>query len=129
MADPALAVLAALAILQAKHLICDFFLQTSRQIENKGTYGHAGGLIHAGLHVLGTLPIFAIYPVRLVVAIAILVLEFVAHYHIDWLKAVINRRYGWTPRDKSFWTALGIDQFAHQITYLVMILALVLIER
>lgn len=125
---PALTVLAALAILQVKHLLCDFFLQTSHQIENKGTYGHPGGLIHAGIHMLGTLPVFLVYPVSLTAGVVILTLEFIVHYHIDWLKNVIGNHYGWTTRDAAYWWAFGTDQFLHQITYLVMVLALVQLQ-
>ncbi|MCX5512220.1 DUF3307 domain-containing protein [Kaistia algarum] len=125
---PALTVLAALAILQVKHLLCDFFLQTSHQIENKGTYGHPGGLIHAGIHMLGTLPVFLVYPVSLTAGAVILVVEFIVHYHIDWLKNVIGNLYGWTTRDAAYWWAFGTDQFLHQITYLVMVLALVQLQ-
>jgi hypothetical protein len=126
--NPAFAVLAAIAVLQVKHLVCDFFLQTSHQIENKGTYGHPGGLIHAGIHVLGTLPVFLIYPVSLTAAAIILAAEFLAHYHIDWLKNVIGRHYGWTTRDTAYWWALGTDQFLHQISYVLMVLVLVLLQ-
>lgn len=126
--NPAFTVLAAIAYLQLKHLVCDFFLQTSNQIENKGTYGHPGGLIHAGIHLLGTIPVFLFYPVGLVPAVVILVVEFVAHYHIDWLKNVIGAHYGWTTKDPVYWWAFGVDQFLHQITYVVMVLVLVLLS-
>ena len=126
--NPALTVLAAISVLQVKHLICDFFLQTSHQIENKGTYGHPGGLIHAGIHIVGTLPLFLIYPTSLAIAATILVAEFVLHYHIDWLKNVIGAHYGWTTRDAKYWWALGVDQFAHQMTYVAMVTALVLLQ-
>ena len=120
--------LVALTVLQVKHLICDFFLQTSNQIENKGTYGHPGGLIHAGIHAVGTLPVFLVYPVSITVAVIILVAEFLAHYHIDWLKNVIGAHFGWTTRDKQYWWAMGVDQFLHQITYLVMVAVLMVLS-
>lgn len=126
--NPAFTVLAAIAYLQVKHLVCDFFLQTANQIENKGTYGHPGGLIHAGIHMLGTIPVFLIYPVGIGPAVAILVAEFGAHYHIDWLKNVIGAHYGWTTKDAVYWWAFGVDQFLHQITYVVMVLVLVLLS-
>lgn len=123
--NPAYLVLSAIAYLEVKHLFCDFFLQTSHQIENKGTYGHPGGLIHAGIHIVGTIPVFLFYPVGIGTAVAILVVEFLAHYHIDWLKNVIGAHYGWTTRDTAYWWAMGTDQFLHQITYVLMVLVLV----
>ena len=126
--NPAVTVLAAIAYLEVKHLVCDFFLQTSHQIENKGTYGHPGGLVHAGIHMLGTIPIFFFYPVGLGAAAAVLAAEFIAHYHIDWLKNVIGEHYGWTTRDPAYWWAFGIDQFLHQLTYIVMVAVLILLS-
>src|SRR5690606_10987786 len=56
-------VLAALLILQAKHFVADFLLQTPYQFLNKGRYGHPGGLIHAGIHALSsTLAFLVITP-------------------------------------------------------------------
>ncbi len=129
MDDAALAVIAALALLQVKHLLFDFFFQTPRQLALKGRYGHPAGLSHAGLHALATLPIFLVLPTTLPVAAAILAAEFVTHYHIDWLKAVIGERTGWTVRDKQYWRGLGADQFAHQMSYLAMVLVLVLVRN
>lgn len=118
MDDTALAVIAALGLLQVKHLLCDFFLQTPRQIAMKGHYGHPAGMGHAALHALATLPIFLVLPASVPVAMAIIISEGVLHYHIDWAKAVIGDRYGWTVRDNAYWRGLGLDQFAHQVTYL-----------
>ena len=42
--------LAAVAVLMFKHAVADFYLQTPYQFLNKGTYGHPGGFIHAGIH-------------------------------------------------------------------------------
>jgi hypothetical protein len=127
--DPTLAPIAALAVFQLKHVICDYFLQTTNQILNKGLYGHPAGLIHAGIHAVGSVPVFLIYPTKWPIALLILAFEFIAHYHIDWLKNDISARYGWEPKDKQYWWAMGLDQLAHQATYLAMTLALVLVNR
>lgn len=124
MDDAVLAAIAALALLQVKHVFCDFFFQTPRQIEMKGVYGHPAGLAHAGMHALASLPIFLVLPVRPLIGAAVLLAELLAHYHIDWLKAVISDRKGWTTRDNQYWRGLGLDQFAHQMTYLAIVLAL-----
>jgi len=39
----AMLVLAAVAVLMAKHTVADFYLQNAYQYLNKGTYGHPGG--------------------------------------------------------------------------------------
>ena len=43
---------------QVKHLICDFVIQTRYQVDNKGFYGRIGGLVHAGWHILFSIPPF-----------------------------------------------------------------------
>ena len=55
------------------------------------------------------------------VARGIAVGEFLAHYHIDWLKEQIVRGGGWTTQDRGFWHALGTDQFVHGLTYLLIV--------
>lgn len=118
-----------MAVFQVKHVICDYFLQSTNQLLHKGLYGHPAGLLHAGIHAIGSVPVFWIMPTRLPVALLILVLEFIAHYHIDWVKSALSRHYGWEARDKQYWWAMGLDQLAHQATYLAMTLALVLVNR
>jgi Protein of unknown function (DUF3307) len=117
-------VLLALLAFQAKHLICDFVLQTQYQVTNKGYYGHLGGFIHAGWHVLFTLPVLLILT-RSPAAIGLVLLgEFLVHYHVDWLKARTERVRGWTEADSIHWFAFGADQFVHQVTYLVIVAVL-----
>lgn len=125
MAHSAVAVLLALLLLQTKHLIFDFLVQTHYQVTNKGRYGHPGGIVHSGLHALGSLAVFLALPVGLPLAAAVIVGEFLVHYHIDWLKDGVVRRAGWTVADARYWQALGLDQFAHQITYIAMVAVLV----
>ena len=77
-----------IALLLTKHFVVDFPLQHSYQYLNKGTYGHPGGLLHSGLHGVGTYlcllwwaPLAALY-----LAIA----DAAIHYHIDWAKMNLN---------------------------------------
>mgnify|MGYP001494538601 CR=1 FL=1 len=44
-------------LFQVKHLLADFIWQTGWMVRNKGTYGHLGGIAHAGLHGLLTVPV------------------------------------------------------------------------
>src|ERR1700759_3426098 len=80
-------VLWALLAFQAKHLLCDFVLQTKFQVINKGFYGRSGGLLHAGCHALFTVPVLLILTHAPAVIAMVALGEFVVHYHIDWLKA------------------------------------------
>lgn len=120
MTDPIHIALIAVLILLIKHLIFDFFLQTEYQYKNKGIYGHPGGILHAGLHAFGTSFLFLyVYP-GAALAAQILVGEFIVHYHIDWTKEQIIKRMKLTTGDAAFWWALGVDQFLHGATYIVI---------
>ncbi len=127
--------LAALAIvfgLQAKHFLFDFVFQSAWQIRNKGRYGHPGGLVHAGLHALGTLAVGLVAAffgaLSLLAAVLMAVAELLVHYHIDWAKSQISRRLSLTPDRRGFWIALGVDQAAHQATYFGLVAAVILMN-
>jgi hypothetical protein len=118
--DPIHIALIAVLILLIKHLGVDFFLQTAYQYKNKGIYGHPGGILHAGLHAFGTSFLFLyVYP-GAALAAQILVGEFIVHYHIDWTKEQVVKRMRLTTEDAAFWWALGVDQFLHGATYIVI---------
>ena len=103
-------------------MVCDFVLQTAAQIRSKAIYGSRGGLIHSGLHGIASLPAILLLDQSVLVP-AIVAGEFVAHYHVDWLKMAIIRARGLSPDDRMYWIVFGADQFLHQMTY-VIILAL-----
>jgi len=111
------ALLIVLLILEVKHFICDYPLQVPYQLKNKGTYGHPGGIVHAGIHAFGTALAFLVIPPTLAIGLAIMVGEFIIHYHIDWTKEQYMRRKALTQSDARFWYALGADQLAHHLTY------------
>jgi hypothetical protein len=54
-------------------------------------------------------------------SIIIGIIDFVFHYHIDWAKININKRYNYTPENPKFWVWLGADQLAHSLTYLMLV--------
>jgi hypothetical protein len=114
------AVLAIFAVLEIKHFIFDYVLQTPYQFLNKGTYLHPGGFVHSGLHALGTLAAFLIITPPLALGIAIIVGEFVFHYHVDWTKEQLLRRFRLTTKDAYYWRIYGADQLAHHLTYVVI---------
>lgn len=119
-------ILWAFSFLLVKHAFADFFVQTSYQYQNKGIYGHPGGLLHAGIHAVLTLPVFLILPpASLLMGVLIPAGEFVVHYHIDWLKERVLKQKDCTMLDPWFWHALGLDQLAHGLTYVVIIAILV----
>lgn len=107
-----------LSLLLTKHFLVDFPLQTNYQIQNKGTYGHWGGIQHSLYHGFGTAVCLVLFtPWHLVWGIV----DAVVHYHIDWAKMNINRRTGWTTADPEFWWLLGADQYLHAMTYIAIV--------
>ncbi|HEV1999329.1 MAG TPA: DUF3307 domain-containing protein [Xanthobacteraceae bacterium] len=118
-------ILVVILILQIKHCLCDYVLQTAYQYSNKGKYGHPGGIIHAGLHALFTLFAFVVITPSLALGFAIVVGEFIVHYHIDWTKEQILKRRHWAFPQAQFWWVFGADQALHEATYLVIAAVLV----
>lgn len=116
--------LQALLVLQIKHFVCDFCLQTPYQVRTKGIYGHFGGFIHSGLHIACTIPALLLFGAAPRTIAIILVAEFAIHYHTDWAKSRIDRAYGWTVTDLAYWILFGTDQLIHQLTYLGIVYAL-----
>lgn len=109
-----------LLFLFVKHFIVDFLAQTPYQYLNKGKYGHPGGILHSGLHGIATYIILVAYAIPLALTFALF--DFLVHYHIDWGKVNINNHYGWTATNsEKFWWLLGLDQFLHYMTYLIIV--------
>lgn len=113
------AVLLVFFILQLKHFVADFVLQTNQMVYEKGIYGARHGIYHSLIQGAGTFLAFAwIHPA---LGFFTAIVDFLAHYHIDWAKININKKYNYTPQDKQFWFWLGLDQLAHQITYIFLV--------
>ena len=110
-----------LVMLQVKHLIVDWCWQPPYEWQNKGTYLHFGGIRHALKNSVGTAACFLpFFPIT--VAATVLIMDFLAHYHVDWAKMNINRIKGWgATTHPQFWALTGLDQFLHQLTYIVLI--------
>lgn len=117
------------AALCLKHFVCDFPIQFRYQYMNKGTYGHPGGIVHAGIHTIGTIITLMAFinPINTVILLAIT--EGVLHYHIDWAKMNLNKWYNLTPTNSEFfWHLLGLDQLFHYLTYVGIVWYLVRIS-
>jgi hypothetical protein len=112
--------------LMTKHVIADYFLQYGWMIKDKGTYGAKGGLAHAGLHGILTLLVLASLGMPLFFSLVLGALDAVLHYHIDYVKSNVWKSRGYTSQDQMFWVTHGVDQFAHFLTYVGIILCLTL---
>ncbi len=122
----AFAALIQLALLQVKHAIFDGPLQHSWMLREKGFYGKPGGIVHAGLHGLGTFAALGILGVDIFPMLALAAADAFIHYHVDYIKETMVRRNGWTVEQPYFWWALSTDQLIHQFTYLGIAAALVM---
>lgn len=108
-------------LFQIKHLLADFVWQTGWMVRNKGSYGHPAGLAHAGLHAVLTVPLLIWTPMAAGAVLGVVAVEFVLHYHIDWTKDRLTKRAALGPREKGYWALMGLDQFAHQATYVAIL--------
>ena len=116
-----IALIALISVLNIKHFVADFPLQTSWMAKTKGIYGHRGGLIHAGIHAALTFGVLVVFGVPLLAVLVLVAVEWVIHYHIDWAKQAYTIPKGLTPADSQFWVLIGFDQLLHQLTYVGLV--------
>jgi hypothetical protein len=106
-----------LILLQIKHWYIDFVNQTDEEVSYKGVYLDWRGITHSIKHGLATSVILFLFaPIGWAVFLGIV--DTVLHYHIDWTKMNKGNR---DIRTKEFWNHLGLDQMAHQISYLLIV--------
>lgn len=120
-----------LFLFQLKHLFVDFFIQNRSPYlwMNKHKFFHPAGWLHAGTHAVGSFMILAGLGPSAVggspwwqAALILCGAELVVHFLIDLVKMRICIWRGWKCNTSpKFWDLLGIDQFLHQVTYLVMV--------
>lgn len=107
-----------MTLLLVKHFIWDFWYQPPYMWQNKGTFGHWGGIAHSGIHAVTTYFIVCLFT-RPDLAIFVAGVEFGVHYATDWAKMNLNRIKGWTATTHNeFWQLTGFDQLIHQLTYI-----------
>jgi len=110
-----------LALLAVKHWYIDFVNQSMEEVNGKGIYGNAHGVMHSIKHGVGTFIAMLLFIGDWPFALTLAAMDFALHYHIDWLKININKRWKYTPADHAFWVWLGADQLAHTLTYLGLV--------
>jgi hypothetical protein len=111
--------LTTLILLQIKHWYIDFVNQTEDEVKYKGEYLDWRGVKHSLKHGIGTFFVLWIVTSWHYLGIVALIacLDFLAHYHIDWIKMNYGNRDIRTPQ---FWNHLGLDQMAHQMCYIAI---------
>lgn len=118
-------ILTLMLLLNLKHWYADFGIQTYDQTVRKGIYGDLIGITHSLDHARWTMVVLLIFSISYhlspEIILAMSLLESFIHYHIDWVKIRFGSKDMSTSR---FWNEFGLDQFAHQLTYLAMIYAI-----
>jgi Protein of unknown function (DUF3307) len=114
-------ILVLLLLFQIKHWYADFKIQTYMQTVKKGVWLDPTGISHTLDHVWTSLLILLIfsffYTVPAGTIILVACLEGIYHYLIDYTKV----KYGCKDNTKPlFWNQFGLDQLAHQASYLLI---------
>jgi hypothetical protein len=114
--------LSLLLLLQIKHCYADFVLQTYMQTVKKGVWMNPIGISHTLDHMYCSLIAILIFsflvPINPFSILFVVFIEGITHYLIDFSKV----KYGSKDNTKPiFWTQFGLDQLAHQFTYVWMI--------
>lgn len=128
---PLLLLVLSLALIETKHLLVDWVWQPCYEHQNKGIYGHWGGIRHSLKNALGTVAcLFLVYPWSPTGTwITVFLIDFITHYHIDWSKKQVTKRYGLDPMlHPQFWWLTGFDQYLHHIVYLVLALGVAVVN-
>jgi hypothetical protein len=124
-----------LFLLLAKHFICDFALQGRfPQTHDKHKLTSRKGHLHALDHAVGTALVFSFITIWCAVSsinvewyilfapIIFGVLDYIAHFKIDWLKNNFVHANQWSQNSREFWILTSIDQILHSLTYLVLVI-------
>ncbi len=103
-----------------KHIIADYYMQYPWMYRHKGKYGHPGGLAHAGLHGIFTYIVLMTF-VSPLLSLSLALLDSVLHYHIDYIKNKVWDKANTNPSEQLYWIIHGTDQFAHGLTYFLIV--------
>ena len=109
--------------LELKHYIADYFLQPAWMLAGKGNVFHPGGYAHAGIHAGMSLLVLLLVGTPIGLSLALAAGEFVLHYGLDYAKIHYSTGVHVENRPRRFWVLHGLDQIAHQLTYVAMIFA------
>lgn len=111
-----------ITLLMIKHIIADYFMQYSWMIKDKGTYGAWGGIAHSGWHGVLTFFVLVICGVPTLFSIMLGILDAVIHYHVDYVKSNFWKHKKLGPADQMYWVTHGVDQLAHFLTYVLIVI-------
>ena len=106
-------------LLTVKHTVCDLALQRLFPADKK-FYFNPPAHTHYFHHGLGSFLVGLMFGVPFAVAIG--VIDYFAHWHIDYVKTLIKNHYELTTDNNAFWVLQSIDQALHFATYYLFLL-------
>jgi len=121
-------VIGMLVWLQVKHFVADYLLQSGWILRGKGDIRMPGGYVHAGLHAIGSVPVYFVGGLGGLAAAGLTVSEFIIHYVIDYGKVVYSQTHQNSTNSRAFWALHGADQLLHHLTYSGLLFAIVLLR-
>lgn len=110
-----------------KHLLCDWIWQPREIALNKGK-NNVILTFHCAIQGVGMLVFlllvnWLLFPISPKLLLLIPLYDMVVHWVIDFFSSrLIIHGNGLTPNDKMFWNTIGIDQYAHYLSYLIIII-------
>lgn len=115
-------ILLLLLLLQIKHWYADFKIQTYMQTVKKGVWLDPVGISHTIDHMWTTMVILLVFnifhPITAGTIFVVAMIEGPYHYMVDYIKV----KYGTKDITKPlFWNQFGLDQLAHQLSYLFIV--------
>lgn len=112
-----------LFFLLLKHAIVDIGLQRMQGDLFKATYSSRRAHYHYIAHGIGTTIAFIILTGPLIALLAGIV-DWLAHWHIDFVKSSIVKHFNIKSQSIQWWWVTTVDQMFHYTTYYLLIILL-----
>jgi Protein of unknown function (DUF3307) len=110
-----------LLLLQIKHWYADFKIQTYMQTVKKGVWLDPIGISHTVDHIKASAVALAVFwcffHISILAIIFVIACEGPYHYIVDYTKVKYGCKDNTNPL---FWNQFGLDQMAHQLSYLAI---------
>jgi len=114
-------ILLLLILLQVKHWYADFKIQTYMQTVKKGVWLDPIGMTHTRDHIYSSIVVLSVFwiffPFPIFYIPLLVCLEGAYHYIVDYTKVRYGSKDNTTPL---FWNQFGLDQMAHQLSYIAI---------
>ena len=101
-------------VLMIKHFIVDIGIQS--HIPGSPKHKYFSGHLHYFHHGVGAF-LATLFVVPIQYAMLIGVIDYIAHWHIDWAKHHLNREIKAEVRSERWWWTMVLDQCIHTFCY------------